>query len=119
MSSGNSAQLDKQVELTLEGAETELDRNLVEALADPLVHLVRNAIDHGVERPAVRQAAGKNPMGQVILSARQEGDAVAIEIRDWRARVEGSLTLMKAVDTMYPDVRAMLERVGEQRGLAA
>ncbi|GIX37354.1 MAG: hypothetical protein KatS3mg127_0593 [Silanimonas sp.] len=58
-------QLDKQVELTLEGAETELDRNLVEALADPLVHLVRNAIDHGIEKPEVRRAAGKSPVGQV------------------------------------------------------
>jgi two-component system chemotaxis sensor kinase CheA len=103
-------QLDKQVELTLEGAETELDRNLVEALADPLVHLVRNAIDHGVERPAVRQAAGKNPMGQVILSARQEGDAVAIEIRDDGGGMDPEKLRAKAVEKglLAPEAAARL-----------
>ncbi len=75
-------QLDKQVELVVEGAETELDRNLVEALADPLVHLVRNAIDHGIEMPAVRRAAGKPEQGRVRLTAQQEGDHVAIEVSD-------------------------------------
>jgi two-component system chemotaxis sensor kinase CheA len=103
-------QLDKQVELTLEGAETELDRNLVEALADPLVHLVRNAIDHGVERPAVRQAAGKNPMGQVFLSARQEGDAVAIEIRDDGGGMDPEKLRAKAVEKglLTPEAAARL-----------
>ena len=103
-------QLDKQVELTLEGAETELDRNLVEALADPLVHLVRNAIDHGIERPAVRQAAGKNPMGQVVLSARQEGDSVAIEIRDDGAGMDPERLRAKAVEKglLTPDAAARL-----------
>jgi two-component system chemotaxis sensor kinase CheA len=75
-------QLDKQVELIVDGAETELDRNLVEALADPLVHLVRNAIDHGIEMPAVRRAAGKPEQGRVRLAAQQEGDHVAIEVSD-------------------------------------
>ncbi|GAB3736006.1 chemotaxis protein CheA [Luteimonas pelagia] len=75
-------QLDKTVELEVVGAETELDRNLVEALADPLVHLVRNAIDHGIEPPAQRVAAGKPECGHVRLSAQQEGDHVAIEVRD-------------------------------------
>ena len=75
-------QLDKQVELVVEGAETELDRNLVEALADPLVHLVRNAIDHGIEMPSVRRAAGKPEQGRVRLAAQQEGDHVAIEVSD-------------------------------------
>jgi two-component system chemotaxis sensor kinase CheA len=103
-------QLDKQVELTLEGAETELDRNLVEALADPLVHLVRNAIDHGVERPAVRQAAGKNPMGQVFLSARQEGDNVAIEIRDDGGGMDPEKLRAKAVEKglLTPEAAARL-----------
>ena len=75
-------QLDKQVELVVDGAETELDRNLVEALADPLVHLVRNAIDHGIEMPHVRRAAGKPEQGRVRLAAQQEGDHVAIEVSD-------------------------------------
>ena len=103
-------QLDKQVELTLEGAETELDRNLVEALADPLVHLVRNAIDHGIERPAVRQAAGKNPMGQVFLSARQEGDNVAIEIRDDGGGMDPEKLRGKAVEKglLTPEAAARL-----------
>lgn len=75
-------QLRKSVELEVLGAETELDRNLVEALADPLVHLVRNAIDHGIEAPEARMAAGKPAQGRVRLSAQQEGDHVAIEVRD-------------------------------------
>jgi two-component system, chemotaxis family, sensor kinase CheA len=87
-----------------------LDRNLVEALADPLVHLVRNAIDHGVERPAVREAAGKNPMGQVFLSARQEGDAVAIEIRDDGGGMDPEKLRAKAVEKglLTPEAAARL-----------
>ncbi|MFN3965125.1 MAG: chemotaxis protein CheA [Silanimonas lenta] len=103
-------QLDKQVELTLEGAETELDRNLVEALADPLVHLVRNAIDHGIEKPEVRRAAGKNPVGQVFLSARQEGDNVAIEIRDDGGGMDPEKLRAKAVEKglLTPEAAARL-----------
>ena len=81
-------QLSKNVELEVLGAETELDRNLVEALSDPLVHLVRNAIDHGIESPEVRAAAGKPEQGQVRLSAQQEGDHVAIEVRDDGAGID-------------------------------
>jgi len=103
-------QLEKQVELTLEGAETELDRNLVEALADPLVHLVRNAIDHGIEKPATRIAAGKPAAGQVILSARQEGDHVAIEIRDDGHGMDPEKLRGKAVEKglLTPDAAARL-----------
>lgn len=75
-------QLRKSVELEVIGADTELDRNLVEALADPLVHLVRNAIDHGIEEPSVRRAAGKPEQGRVLLIAQQEGDHVTIEVAD-------------------------------------
>ncbi|GAB2614061.1 chemotaxis protein CheA [Novilysobacter erysipheiresistens] len=81
-------QLSKNVDLEVLGAETELDRNLVEALSDPLVHLVRNAIDHGIESPEVRAAAGKPEQGQVRLSAQQEGDHVAIEVRDDGAGID-------------------------------
>ena len=81
-------QLQKKVELEVIGAETELDRNLVEALSDPLVHLVRNAIDHGIESPDDRMAAGKPAQGQVVLSAQQEGDHVAIEVRDDGAGID-------------------------------
>lgn len=81
-------QLQKNVELEVVGAETELDRNLVEALADPLVHLVRNAIDHGIESPEVRRNAGKPEQGHVRLSAQQEGDHVVIEVRDDGAGID-------------------------------
>lgn len=80
--------LDKEVDLQLEGAETELDRNLVEALADPLVHLVRNAIDHGIEAPSVRGAARKPRVGRVSLVAHQQGDYVGIEVRDDGAGID-------------------------------
>ncbi|MGV8940465.1 MAG: chemotaxis protein CheA [Lysobacter sp.] len=81
-------QLQKNVELEVFGAETELDRNLVEALADPLVHLVRNAIDHGIESPEVRRDNGKPEQGHVRLSAQQEGDHVVIEVRDDGAGID-------------------------------
>jgi two-component system chemotaxis sensor kinase CheA len=74
--------LGKDVELVLEGEETDLDKNLVEALADPLVHLVRNSVDHGVEMPDVRVASGKPAQGTVILSAAQEGDHIRLSISD-------------------------------------
>jgi len=81
-------QVKKSVELEVIGAETELDRNLVEALSDPLVHLVRNAIDHGIESPEARRLAGKAEQGNVRLSAQQEGDHVMIEVRDDGAGID-------------------------------
>jgi two-component system chemotaxis sensor kinase CheA len=81
-------QVQKSVELEVIGAETELDRNLVEALSDPLVHLVRNAIDHGIESPEARRLAGKGEQGNVRLSAQQEGDHVMIEVRDDGAGID-------------------------------
>jgi len=74
--------LNKEIKLILEGEETDLDKNLVEALADPLVHLVRNSVDHGIEEPDVRVANGKEREGTVILSASQEGDHILLTIRD-------------------------------------
>ncbi|WP_338507847.1 chemotaxis protein CheA [Pseudomonas poae] len=75
-------QLKKEINLELVGEETDLDKNLVEALADPLVHLVRNAVDHGVETPEEREAAGKSRNGKVILAAEQEGDHILLSITD-------------------------------------
>ncbi|WP_285421290.1 chemotaxis protein CheA [Pseudomonas sp. efr-133-TYG-23] len=75
-------QLKKEINLELVGEETDLDKNLVEALADPLVHLVRNAVDHGVETPEEREAAGKSRGGKVILAAEQEGDHILLSITD-------------------------------------
>ena len=74
--------LKKEVNLELVGEETDLDKNLVEALADPLVHLVRNAVDHGVEMPDVRESNSKPRTGKVILSAEQEGDHILLSIQD-------------------------------------
>ncbi|MBT1450844.1 chemotaxis protein CheA [Glaciecola sp. XM2] len=74
--------LKKEITLVLEGEETDLDKNLVEALADPLVHLVRNSVDHGIEMPDEREAAGKARMGTVRLSASQEGDHILLTIAD-------------------------------------
>lgn len=74
--------LKKEITLELEGEETDLDKNLVEALADPLVHLVRNSVDHGIEMPDDRAATGKTRMGTVRLSASQEGDHILLTIED-------------------------------------
>ena len=75
-------QLKKEISLELVGEDTDLDKNLVEALADPLVHLVRNAVDHGCETPEEREAAGKSRCGRVVLSAEQEGDHILLSISD-------------------------------------
>jgi two-component system chemotaxis sensor kinase CheA len=74
--------LSKEITLELVGEETDLDKNLVEALADPLVHLVRNSVDHGIEMPADREAVGKPRLGTVRLSASQEGDHILLTIED-------------------------------------
>jgi two-component system chemotaxis sensor kinase CheA len=74
--------LRKEINLELVGEETDLDKNLVEALADPLVHLVRNSVDHGIEFPEIREASGKPRLGQVVLSAEQEGDHILLSISD-------------------------------------
>ena len=74
--------LNKEITLELVGEETDLDKNLVEALADPLVHLVRNSVDHGIEMPADREESGKSRVGTVRLSASQEGDHILLTIED-------------------------------------
>lgn len=74
--------LKKEINLDLVGEDTDLDKNLVEALADPLVHLVRNSVDHGIEMPDVREANGKSRVGQIVLSAEQAGDHILLSITD-------------------------------------
>lgn len=74
--------LNKEIDLELRGEETDLDKNLVEALADPLIHLVRNSVDHGIEMPDERAKNGKSRTGKVILSASQEGDHIELAIVD-------------------------------------
>lgn len=74
--------LNKEIDLIMVGEETDLDKNLVEALADPLVHLVRNSVDHGIEMPNEREANGKSRTGTITLSASQEGDHILLKIED-------------------------------------
>ncbi|HEL2959030.1 TPA: chemotaxis protein CheA [Stenotrophomonas maltophilia] len=106
--------LKKEVDLELIGAETELDRNLVEALADPLVHLVRNAIDHGVETPELREAQGKPRMGRVRLSAQQEGDYVSIEVQDDGAGIDPEKLRAKAREKGLIDPEAAARLSSEE-----
>ncbi|MDR2825776.1 MAG: Hpt domain-containing protein [Deltaproteobacteria bacterium] len=77
-----SRKSDKEVELILQGEETELDKSVVEVIGDPLVHLIRNSVDHGIEHEDVRRAAGKDPKGKVWLRAYHKGNSVVIEIED-------------------------------------
>ena len=90
--------LNKEIDLELQGEETDLDKNLVEALADPLVHLVRNSVDHGIELPDVREAAGKPRVGKVTLSAEQEGDHILLSIIDDGAGMDPEILRNKAIE---------------------
>ena len=91
-------QLGKEVELVLEGEGTDLDRSLVEALADPLIHLLRNALDHGVEMPDVRELAGKPRKGRVCLSASQRGERIVIAVSDDGRGMDPDVLRRKAVE---------------------
>jgi two-component system chemotaxis sensor kinase CheA len=88
----------KTVELVMTGAETEIDRQILQELQDPLTHCIRNAIDHGIEKPDVRTAAGKSPSGTVNLSAWQEGGHIIIEVRDDGAGVDFERVRKKVVE---------------------
>ncbi|TRO20827.1 chemotaxis protein CheA [Ectopseudomonas mendocina] len=90
--------LKKEINLELVGEETDLDKNLVEALADPLVHLVRNAVDHGVETPEEREKSGKARAGRVVLSAEQEGDHILLSITDDGKGMDADVLRAKAVE---------------------
>ncbi|SEL14352.1 chemotaxis protein CheA [Ectothiorhodospira marina] len=90
--------LKKEINLELEGEDTDLDKNLVEALADPLVHLVRNAVDHGIESPDEREAVGKPRAGRVVLSANQEGDHILLTISDDGKGMDPDVLRAKAVE---------------------
>ena len=91
-------QTDKNVQLVMIGGDTELDRSLLEAIKDPLTHMVRNAVDHGVELPEVRQAAGKDPKGTVTLKAYHAGGQVVVDIIDDGAGIDPVVVANKALD---------------------
>jgi two-component system chemotaxis sensor kinase CheA len=98
--------LNKDIKLILEGEETDLDKNLVEALADPLVHLVRNSVDHGIEEPAVREKMGKDREGTVLLSASQEGDHILLTIKDDGAGMDAEKLKNIAIERGVLDAEA-------------
>lgn len=93
-----SAELDKRVSLTMEGQETELDRTVIEAIKDPLTHIVRNSIDHGIEPLAARRQAGKSETGRLHLKAFHEGGQVVLEIADDGAGIDPARILRKATE---------------------
>jgi len=101
-----STKLNKEVELKLTGKETELDRTVVDALGDPLVHLMRNALDHGLEHPEEREAAGKPRVGTVEIAARHAGGSVVIEVSDDGHGIDPQAVARKAVERGLIDADA-------------
>lgn len=97
-----AGKLGKQIELTLQGSSTELDKSLIERIIDPLTHLVRNSLDHGIEMPEDRVAAGKSPVGNLILSAEHQGGNICIEVTDDGAGLNRARILAKAMSQGLP-----------------
>ena len=108
-----SHKLGKKVNLVLEGENTEADKNIIEALADPLIHIVRNSLDHGLEMPEARQAAGKPAEGQLTIRAAQEADRVVIDIIDDGKGIDPAVIKRKAYEKGIID-QATLERITDQ-----
>ena len=110
-----SARLGKQVELSMAGEATELDKTVIEQISDPLVHLVRNALDHGIESPDQRRAAGKPEHGRVSLNAYHKGGNIVIEIGDDGKGMDPSAILAKAVEreVVAPDAQLSIEQIHE------
>jgi len=108
-----SRKLGKEVQLVLEGEETEADKNIIESLADPLIHIVRNSLDHGLETPDVRRAAGKPASGTLTIRAIQEGDQVLIEIIDDGKGIDPAVIKRKAYEKGVID-EATLERISDR-----
>ncbi|ODB82659.1 chemotaxis protein CheA [Candidatus Thiodiazotropha endoloripes] len=98
--------LKKEIDLEMQGEDTDLDKNLVEALADPLVHLVRNSVDHGIEQPEEREKKGKPRRGTVVLSAAQEGDHILLSIADDGKGMDPDVLRQKAVEKGMMDAEA-------------
>jgi two-component system chemotaxis sensor kinase CheA len=104
------AALGKEAELVLDGENTELDKTLIERLNTPILHLLRNAVDHGIETPAARRAAGKPPRGRIAISARQEGNEVLIEVSDDGAGIAAEALFARAVERGLADPARPLSR---------
>jgi two-component system chemotaxis sensor kinase CheA len=104
-----SAKLGKQVQLITVGKETELDKSLIERIIDPITHLVRNSLDHGIEGPERRAAAGKDPVGRLTLSAQHQGGSIVIEVKDDGGGLVREKILAKALQQGMPVSEAMTD----------
>lgn len=93
-----SADLGKGIMMDIQGEDTELDRNVVEAIYDPLVHIVRNAVDHGIESPAEREASGKDRIGKIAIIAAHKGNGIEISVRDDGNGVDKNAIIKKAIE---------------------
>ncbi len=93
-----SRDLNKEINLIIQGEETELDRTVIDEIGDPLVHLLRNSIDHGIEHPNEREEKGKNPIGEIRLIARHEGNNVIIMVEDDGKGINADIIKRKAVE---------------------
>jgi two-component system, chemotaxis family, sensor kinase CheA len=111
-----SRKLGKEVQLVLEGEQTEADKNIIESLADPLIHIVRNSLDHGLETPGVRRASGKPETGTLTIRAAQQADRVVIEIIDDGKGIDPDVIKRKAYEKNLID-EAKLERIGDQEAI--
>ena len=113
-----SKNLGKKVSLIMDGGETKLDKNMIEMLADPMIHIMRNSLDHGIELPEIRAQKGKNPEGQITLNAYAQSDKIVVEIRDDGAGInvdrviqkvlEKELLTLDQIDAMNDDEKAAL-----------
>jgi two-component system chemotaxis sensor kinase CheA len=108
-----SRKLGKEVLLTLEGEQTEADKNIIEALAEPLIHIVRNSLDHGIETPDVRRAAGKAVEGRLVIRASQDSGRVLIDISDDGKGIDPAVIKRKAYEKGIID-ETLLERISDQ-----
>lgn len=111
-----SRKLGKEVHLVLEGEETEADKNIIESLADPLIHIVRNSLDHGLETPDVRRACGKHAAGTLTIRAKQEADRVLIEIIDDGKGIDPEVIKCKAYEKGVID-EVTLERITDREAV--
>src|SRR5690606_22029023 len=98
----SAAKMNKQIKLTTYGQATELDKSLIERIIDPLTHLVRNSIDHGIDAPEVRIAAGKGAEGNLTLSAQHHGGQIVFEVSDDGAGLSRERILKKAMSQGLP-----------------
>jgi len=111
-----SRRLNKEVQLIIEGEDTEADKNIIESLAEPLIHIVRNSLDHGIELPEVRRKAGKGSTGTLSIRASQEADRVMIEIHDDGKGIDAEVVRQKAFEKGLID-EATRQRLTEREAL--